>query len=145
MAIHFFSEDTPFQLKQKLNRKTWLKKVSSLESFHILDLNYIFCSDEYLLKMNLEYLKHDTYTDIITFDNSEKETEIEGDIYISIDRVIENAKEYNIDQETELSRVLSHGLFHLMGYKDKTKSESEMMRKKEEFAISLFKKLYCST
>lgn len=145
MAINFFSEDTSFQIKQKLKRKEWLKEITSLESYKILDLNYIFCSDEYLHKINLQYLDHDTYTDIITFDNSEHIGEIEGDIYISIDRIKENAKDHEVDQETELSRVLSHGLFHLLGYKDKTSSESKKMREKEEFAISLYKKINCST
>lgn len=145
MAINFFSEDTSFQVKQKLKRKEWLKEITSLESYKILDLNYIFCSDEYLHKINLQYLDHDTYTDIITFDNSEHIGEIEGDIYISIDRIKENAKDHEVDQETELSRVLSHGLFHLLGYKDKTSSESKKMREKEEFAISLYKKINCST
>ncbi|WP_075348777.1 rRNA maturation RNase YbeY [Algoriphagus marinus] len=145
MAINFFSEDTSFQVKQKLKRKEWLKEITSLESYKILDLNYIFCSDEYLHKINLQYLDHDTYTDIITFDNSEHIGKIEGDIYISIDRVKENAKDHKVDQETELSRVLSHGLFHLLGYKDKTSSESKKMREKEEFAISLYKKINCST
>jgi probable rRNA maturation factor len=145
MAINFFSEDTSFLVKQKVKRKQWLKEIALQESFKILDLNYIFCSDEYLHKINLQYLDHDTYTDIITFDNSEYEAEIEGDIYISIDRVKENATDHKVDQETELSRVLSHGLFHLMGYKDKTKSEADTMREKEEFAISLYKKLNCST
>jgi rRNA maturation RNase YbeY len=145
MAINFFSEDTSFQIKQKLKRKKWLKEITSLESYKILDLNYIFCSDEYLHKINLQYLDHDTFTDIITFDNSEHIGEIEGDIYISIDRIKENAKDHEVDQETELSRVLSHGLFHLLGYKDKTSSESKKMREKEEFAISLYKKINCST
>lgn len=140
MAIHFFTEETPFQLKQKLNRKKWLKEIAKGENYSINELNYIFCTDEYLYEINVEYLNHDTYTDIITFDNSEIENEIEADIFISVDRVKENASKLNIPIEDELSRVISHGLFHLMGYKDKKKAEAELMRSKEEFAINLYKK-----
>ena len=140
MAIHFFTEETPFQLKQKLNRKKWLKEIAEDENYSINELNYIFCTDEYLYEINVEYLNHDTYTDIITFDNSEIENEIEADIFISVDRVKENASKLNIPVEDELSRVISHGLFHLMGYKDKKKAEAELMRSKEEFAINLYKK-----
>lgn len=140
MAIHFFTEETPFQLKQKLNRKKWLKEIAKGENYSINELNYIFCTDEYLYEINVEYLNHDTYTDIITFDNSEIENEIEADIFISVDRVKENASKLNVPIEDELSRVISHGLFHLMGYKDKKKAEVELMRSKEEFAINLYKK-----
>lgn len=138
MAINFFQEETNFQLKQKLNRKKWLRKIASEKGFKISDLNYIFCSDEYLYHINVEYLNHDTYTDIITFDNSEEEQIIEGDIFISIDRVQENSNKLGATLQDELSRVISHGLFHLMGYKDKEKNEAEEMRNKEEFAINLF-------
>ncbi|EAZ81809.1 rRNA maturation RNase YbeY [Algoriphagus machipongonensis] len=138
MAINFFQEETNFQLKQKLNRKKWLRKIASEEGFNISELNYIFCSDEYLYNINVEYLDHDTYTDIITFDNSEEEQTIEGDIFISIDRVQENSNKLGATLQDELSRVISHGLFHLMGYKDKDKNEAEEMRNKEEFAINLF-------
>jgi rRNA maturation RNase YbeY len=89
--------------------------------------------------MNVDYLNHDTYTDIITFDNSEKEHYLEGDIFISIDRVRENAKTHATDEDSELTRVLAHGLLHLMGYKDKTKEEASLMRKKEEEAIELYR------
>lgn len=138
MAIHFFSEETKFDLPQKLKRKTWLKKIARSENFKIGELNYIFCSDEYLYKINVDYLNHHTYTDIITFDNSEEKQTIEGDIFISIERVKDNAEKHQQNEEAELGRVLSHGLFHLMGYKDKSKEESEVMRSKEEFAINLY-------
>lgn len=140
MAIHFFSEDTKFELSQKLKRKNWLKKIAETEGFKIQELNYIFCSDEYLYQINVDYLDHDDYTDIITFDNSEEEKEIEGDIFISIDRVKENAVKHQQTEERELSRVISHGIFHLVGYKDKSDSEAKQMRAKEEFAIELFEK-----
>ena len=138
MAINFFSEEINFELKEKLNRKRWLKNIATKAGFNIRELNYVFCSDEYLYQINLEYLNHETYTDIITFDNSEKEFDLSGDIFISIDRVNENAKTHNQEIETELSRVLAHGLLHLMGYKDKTKEESTLMRQKEEESISLY-------
>jgi len=141
MAIHFFTEETQFKLPEKQKRKTWLKELAKNESFKISDLNYIFCSDGYLHQMNLDYLEHDTFTDIITFDNSEEEKELAGDIFISIDRVNENAEIHRVDQSTELSRVISHGLFHLAGYKDKKKNESDIMRAKEEFAIKLFSEI----
>jgi rRNA maturation RNase YbeY len=89
--------------------------------------------------MNVDYLNHDTYTDIITFDNSEKTAELEGDIFISVDRVRENARTLKVEEETELTRVLAHGLLHLMGYKDKSKEEASLMRSKEEEAIELYR------
>jgi rRNA maturation RNase YbeY len=138
MAIYFFSEEINFELKEKLNRKRWLKNIATKAGFKIKELNYVFCSDEYLYQINLEYLNHETYTDIITFDNSEKEYDLSGDIFISIDRVKENAKTHNQKTEAELSRVLAHGLLHLMGYKDKTKEESTLMRQKEEESINLY-------
>lgn len=141
MAINFFEEETKFRLDKRQKRKKWLKSIADSEEFKILDLNYIFCSDEYLYNINVEYLNHDTYTDIITFDNSEEEDKIEGDVFISIDRVEENSKKLQVPIEDELSRVISHGLFHLMGYKDKKKEEVEMMRTKEEFAINLFQNI----
>ncbi len=138
MAIHFFSEEIRFDLPEKIKRKNWLKKIAQSENFKIGELNYIFCSDEYLYQINVDYLNHHTYTDIITFDNSEEKQIIEGDIFISIDRIRENAEKHQQNEETEIGRVLSHGLFHLMGYKDKSKEQAEVMRSKEEFAINLY-------
>jgi len=138
MAINFFTEDIKFDLTQKQKRKNWLKQIAQSENFKIGELNYIFCSDEYLYQINVDYLNHHTYTDIITFDNSEEEQLIEGDIFVSIDRVKENAQKLNQEESSELSRVISHGLLHLMGYKDKTKTDAEVMRSKEAFAIELF-------
>ena len=138
MAINFFTEDIKFDLTQKQKRKNWLKQIAQSENFKIGGLNYIFCSDEYLYQINVDYLNHHTYTDIITFDNSEEEKLIEGDIFVSIDRVKENAQKLKQEESSELSRVISHGLLHLMGYKDKTKTDAEVMRSKEAFAIELF-------
>lgn len=140
MAILFFEEDIKFHLPEKNKSKNWLKEIAKLEGFKIGQLNYVFCSDEYLYQMNLEYLDHKTYTDIITFDNSEKEKVIEGDIFISIDRVKDNASKENIPFETELSRVMSHGLLHLMGYKDKKEEDIVTMRNMENKSISLLNK-----
>jgi rRNA maturation RNase YbeY len=139
MAVHFFSEDVPFELPEKLRRKRWLKELAVQSGFRIKELNYIFCSDEYLYQMNVDYLNHDTYTDIITFDNSEKTGELEGDIFVSVDRVRENAITLKVEEGTELTRVLAHGLLHLMGYKDKSKEEASLMRSKEEDAIELYR------
>ncbi|GAA0877425.1 rRNA maturation RNase YbeY [Algoriphagus jejuensis] len=141
MAINFFSEELDFSLPQKLRRKNWLKQIAQSESFKIGELNYIFCTDEYLYQMNVDYLDHDTYTDIITFDNSEEEKTIEGDIFVSIDRVKDNASKHQQEEATELSRVISHGLFHLMGYNDKSKAQANLMRSKEEFAIKLYENI----
>jgi probable rRNA maturation factor len=138
MAILFFQEDIRFDLKPKNRFKSWLRNIAISEGFSIKDLNYIFCTDEYLYNINLEYLKHDTYTDIITFDNSEKKTEIEGDIFVSIERVKDNAVNSKIEFDAELKRVLSHGLLHLMGYRDKTKEEKNTMRLMENKAIEMF-------
>lgn len=141
MAINFFTEDIKFDLPQKQKRKAWLKQIAQSENFKVGELNYIFCSDEYLYQINVDYLNHHTYTDIITFDNSEEENLIEGDIFISINRVRENAQKHNQEEMSELSRVVSHGLFHLMGYKDKTKTDAEVMRSKEALAIEIFQSM----
>lgn len=138
MAILFFEEDVRFPLKEKNKYKNWLKKIAANQNRKIKDLNYIFCSDEYLYQINVDYLNHNTYTDIITFDNSETDKYIEGDIFISIDRVKENAEKENAGFEKELLRVMSHGLLHLMGYKDKNKEDQLLMREMENQSIILF-------
>lgn len=135
--IHFFTEDTTYQLRQRTEIRSWLHTLAKKEKYSILELNYIFCSDEYLLQMNKDFLSHDYYTDIITFDNSELKGKIEGDIFISIDRVRDNAKLQQTTLKDELHRVLAHGLLHLTGYKDKTKKESTLMRKKEDAFLAL--------
>jgi rRNA maturation RNase YbeY len=128
--IAFLSEDITFELKEKLKHKAWLKDAAKAEGFKIGELNYIFCSDAYLLDINQKYLGHDTLTDIVTFDNSEDPKMIEGDIFISIDRVQENALKFDT-AESELKRVMIHGLLHLAGYKDKDKAQKELMTIKE--------------
>jgi probable rRNA maturation factor len=138
MAISFFNEETDFKLPHKIKHKNWLKQIANEYNYRIIELNYIFCTDEYLHQINMDYLKHDTYTDIITFDNSEKQNLLEGDIFISWDRVKDNATKNNVSENMELLRVMSHGLLHLVGYKDKTKEEKEEMRKLEDQCIQKF-------
>lgn len=128
--ITFLTEDIQFGLKEKLKHKAWLKDAAKAEGFTIGELNYIFCSDAYLLDINQKYLGHDTLTDIVTFDNSEDPKMIEGDIFISIERVRENAIKFDTE-DSELKRVMVHGLLHLAGYKDKDKAQKELMRNKE--------------
>jgi probable rRNA maturation factor len=139
MAISFSFNTISKPVFFKANRiKIWLKTIASKEGYEIKDLNYIFMNDEELLKINIEYLNHDTYTDIITFDNAEVKGKIESDIFISLERIEANAKKFNTTFENELHRVLAHGLLHLCGYKDKKKTDIEIMRKKEEESLSLF-------
>lgn len=135
MAIGFNVEEIKYNFKDKLVRKGWLKEVIKDAGKRIGEINYIIVSDEYLLQINQQYLKHDTYTDIITFDYCE-DNKISGDMYISIDRVRENAINFNVTEEHELNRVLVHGLLHLLGQKDKTKSDALEMRRKEELWLS---------
>ena len=136
--ILFFNEDINFKFQGKNNFKAWLKKVVDKEGFKIRDLNYIFCSDDYLHKVNVEYLQHDTFTDIITFDISEDESIIAGDIFISIDRVKENSKILKTVFEEELRRVIVHGLLHLCGYNDHSAEEKVKMRSLEDEYILIF-------
>ena len=135
--VHFCTEDITFSLKEKLKHKAWLNEVAKQEGKRILELTYVFCSDDYLLQINQEYLNHDTLTDIVTFDNSEDPKRIEGDIFISIDRVKENGEKLGT-KETELKRVMVHGLLHLLGYKDKKKEDKAIMTKKEDFYIKQY-------
>lgn len=138
MPINYFKEDTSIDLRTLSKKKGWINSIAKQKGFEIEELNYIFCSDEYLLKINQDYLNHNTYTDIITFDNSEMGINtIESDIFISIERVEENANTNNISFDTELSRVMIHGVLHLMGYKDKTLEEKKEMRKAEDSALEL--------
>ncbi len=130
--IRFFNEDVPYKLPQKQATRQWLKQQAEREEFTVGDLNYIFCSDEHILQVNRDYLQHDYYTDIITFDQSEENGKIEGDIFISVDRVADNARQLGIPAEQEMRRVLAHGLLHLCGYGDKTNEEEIQMRAKEE-------------
>jgi rRNA maturation RNase YbeY len=136
-VIRFFSEDISFKIDLPRKKSQWIKEVARREKKTIKEINYIFCSDGYLLQLNQGFLNHKTLTDIITFDNSEGENGLEGEIYISIERVQENALKFNNEFEDELHRVMIHGVLHLIGYKDKKPSEKALMRKKEEACLSL--------
>jgi probable rRNA maturation factor len=136
-GIYFFCEDILFRPPSIRSIRSWLKEVAYSENKSIGSLNYIFCSDALLVKINTEYLGHTTLTDIITFDNTEEKGVVEGDIYISVERVEENARKYKVVFLTELHRVMIHGLLHLMGYNDKTPYQKKMMRKKETSYLSL--------
>jgi probable rRNA maturation factor len=136
-AINFFAEDTNYVLKNKLALKRWIKDTIGAEGFRLDELNFILCSDAYLLQINQQYLNHDTYTDIVTFDNSEKQGRITGDIFISVERTQENARLFNVTSETELHRVIIHGVLHLLGYKDKKPADKEQMTAKENEYLTL--------
>ena len=137
--IRFFNEDTDYKLPQKLAVKKWLTAQAKAEGHDVGDLNYIFASDEYVLQVNREYLQHDFYTDIITFDNREfADDPIEGDIYVSIERVADNAAQLNVPAQQEMRRVLAHGLLHLCGYGDKTNADALTMRAKEDDWLAAF-------
>ncbi|GGB17695.1 MULTISPECIES: rRNA maturation RNase YbeY [Mucilaginibacter] len=131
-AINFFEEDTTFKPKQKAQLRQWIKETVIAEGFKLRELNYIFCSDAYLLQINQQYLDHDTYTDIVTFDNSEVEGEIVGDIFISIDRIRENGAKFKTGETNELHRVIIHGALHLLGYTDKSVVTKQKMTQKED-------------
>jgi len=132
-----FNYEVDFELSDINYYSDWLSRVIISESKIDGDLNYIFCDDEYLLGINQQYLNHDTYTDIITFDYCDGDT-ISGDIFISIERVEDNAQEYSVSFEEELHRVMAHGVLHLLGYKDKSDQEARLMREKENEKIKLF-------
>lgn len=139
--INFFSEGITFNLKNKTLFRKWLFNCAASEKKTIESLNYIFCSDNHLKKINRQYLKHNYFTDIITFPSSEKNVKnISGDIFISIERVKENAQLYKVVFADELKRVMAHGLLHMCGYRDKSEKEIAVMRKKETSCIALFKK-----
>ena len=138
--INFFQEEITFELKDESSITSWLQSVATAEGQSIGEINYIFCSDEYILSINEEYLNHDYYTDIITFDNRDNtQDDIEADIFVSVDRVQENAQMIQVPFDTELRRVMVHGLLHLLGYHDKSEEEISQMREKEEAYLSLQK------
>lgn len=135
--IYFFLEEVRYTLKQKRNIRAWIIQSAENEEYKVGVLNYIFTNDDILVQLNKEYLRHFTLTDIITFDLSENSGVLTGDIYISVDRARENAKEYKDSLNKEIKRLMIHGVLHLMGYKDKSLSERELMRAKEEYYLSL--------
>lgn len=140
--INFFIEDIKFSFKNKPALREWLEAAAKKERFKIEQLNYILCPDRFLLNLNQHYLHHDDFTDIITFDlklqtsNSTPQT-LTGDIFISIERVKENAKHHKTTFQNELHLVMIHGVLHLCGYKDKTKEDKNKMRAKENYYLNL--------
>lgn len=134
--INFYSENE-FRFEYEEFYFSWIQRVIESEGKKLEEISYIFCDDDYLLDINMKYLDHDTYTDIISFDYSVGNI-LQGDIYISTERVEENSREFNVSFEEELRRVIIHGVLHLCGYKDKSEEESSLMRLKEEEKLKLF-------
>lgn len=132
-----FNYETAFELADEKAYSDWLSKVISSENKTEGEINYVFCDDDYLHKINLEYLQHDTLTDIISFDYSVG-NELHGDIFVSVERVADNAKDFEVSFAEELKRVLVHGVLHYCGYKDKSESEERIMRQKEEEKMAMF-------
>ena len=135
-----FNFQYPFRFVKRTLYRLWIREMVQSKNRKIGDVNYIFCSDDYLLDINQQYLNHDTYTDIITFDYCEGEV-LNGDIFISVERVRENAQKFEVSFQEELVRVMAHGILHLCGYKDKTKPQAAEMRKQEKWAIELYDKM----
>jgi rRNA maturation RNase YbeY len=138
--VRYFFEDIKFEYKNKQFNNRWLKLVAESEICRLGDINVIFCSDPYILQINLQYLGHDYYTDIITFDYSEK-PRISGDLFISVDSVRENAEFYGTEFTEELHRVIVHGILHLIGYDDHTDEDTAVMRSKENYYLDVRHKL----
>ena len=136
MRINFFNEDITYKLEKKIATRLWISSTINKEGFTLQELNFIFCSDEYLLNINKQYLKHNTYTDVVTFDNTTKKGVIVGDIFISIDRIKENSIAFSVAETDELHRVIIHGTLHLLGYKDKNKASKALMSQKEDQYLS---------
>jgi len=132
----FFAEGVDFSLPNEPETTGWLLKLAAHYGKETGSLNYIFCSDAYLLQMNMNHLGHDYYTDIITFDQSDSPTILEGDIFISVERVGENAQKLTLPFEEELRRVMAHGMLHLIGYGDKTPEEAKLMRQEEDRCLA---------
>lgn len=139
MAIIFQAEDVKKPAVKKRAVSAWIKKVAKLYNRQVGDVSYIFCSDDKILEINKQYLKHDYFTDVITFDYSENNT-ISGDIFISLDTVKSNSQKFNTSNEEELLRVIIHGILHLCGLKDKSAEDSKMMTKSENQALEIYQK-----
>ena len=132
-----FNYESDFTLEQEDNYASWIETIIESENKILGEISYIFCDDEYLHTINMQYLNHDTLTDIISFDYTEGDI-ISGDIFVSIERVIDNAKDFNVPFDEEFKRVLAHGVLHYCGYKDKSDADALVMRSKEEEKIKLF-------
>jgi len=132
-----FNYETDFELESEAQYEDWISRIIESEGFDEGEINYIFCDDEYLHKINIEYLDHDTLTDIISFDYTIGNL-IQGDIFVSVERVKDNANDFNVSFDDELKRVLSHGVLHYCGYKDKSPKDEALMRSKEEEKMQMF-------
>lgn len=132
-----FNYETDFKLDNESQYEDWISRIIESEGFDEGEINYIFCDDDYLHKINVEYLDHDTLTDIISFDYTVGNV-LQGDIFVSIERVRDNANDFNVSFEEELKRVLSHGVLHYCGYKDKLPKDEALMRSKEEEKMQMF-------
>ena len=132
-----FNYETDFELENEAQYEDWISRIIESEGFDEGEINYIFCNDDYLHKINVEYLDHDTLTDIISFDYTVGNL-IQGDIFVSIERVKDNAKDFNVSFDEELKRVLSHGVLHYCGYKDKSPEDEVLMRSKEDEKMQMF-------
>lgn len=139
--ISYHTQDIKFSLRDKRLHAKWISSVVQEEGYDLADLAFIFCSDSYLLDLNISYLSHNYYTDIITFDYTEGNT-ISGDLFISIDTVSANAKTYSVSFLQELRRVMVHGVLHLLGYKDSNPAEVQIMREKEDYYLSKLSKFF---
>src|SRR5262249_25182625 len=136
--IHFFFQDPSTQLRNRQNLKAFILLLLKKEKREIETLNYVFCTDQYLLQLNRKYLNHDFYTDTVSFELSKKGEPINGEIYISLDRVRENAKNLGVSFKSEIHRVMFHGLLHLCGYEDKNEKQRKLMRSKEDLYLHLY-------
>jgi probable rRNA maturation factor len=140
--IFFNSGDRPIPIKNRKKFKEHFSRLFAIEGYELQKISYIFCSDEYLLKLNKQFLNHNFYTDVLTFLNSTVNEPIESEIYISLERIKENAKFFEVSYKKELLRVMIHGALHLCGYNDKNKKTKGLMKKREDFYINLYKDLY---
>ena len=137
-GIEFIVEDAPeFSLHDAEDLVAWVERVAVVHEYRIAQLTFIFCTDEYLHRLNVEYLNHDTLTDVITFDNADDADVLEGDIFISVERVRDNAQDLGVTFRDELHRVMIHGVLHLLGYHDKDLLSQTAMRRKEDYCLSL--------
>ena len=137
-SVHFYFEKVGLTLKERGKLKCFINSLIAKEKKNLNNLNYIFCNDNALLEINRKYLNHNFYTDVISFDLSSSRKEILADIYISVDRIRENAKSFKTTLKEELHRVMLHGLLHLCGYNDKTEVQRQLIRKKEDFYLNLY-------
>lgn len=132
-----FHSEIDFKLEDEGKHRQWISGIIAAEGFELGEILYVFCDDDYLHKLNVEFLNHDTLTDILSFDYGMGK-ELNGEIYISVERVLDNALEYSVEFPNELKRVMIHGILHFMGFKDKTMAEEKAMRLKEDECLQLF-------